>query len=239
MVINTIGLLLFASYHQVKSKLKQETTMAAKNTSARTNVAKATQSKNHFYDNLTSAMMELVEPYIAAVDAVPASREHASADTGHAKPSMGDRNLKFMLGTILSYADRQLNGPIRTKDGKTYDCAIEMMDKNERRLREIEEELETGVDSETKKPITAQASIRLYEEIENRMYYARRNEAWVAILQGIIGAMNTVHDEVYAETWKPNRTEAEATSVFAKADETERQRLNKEYLAKLKAMRAA
>jgi len=235
-----VRLVFFWFFSHLKRKLERNITMAKQTSSAPKNTVsvKPSNPNTHHYDKITAGLFDILDPYVSAVDSVPASRQTESADTGHAKKSTQDMSIRMFLGTVLSYANRQLKGPIKGKNGQTYASALELMRKNELQLDSIKKQFETGKDEEGR-TLTTQGEVRLYEELETRLYYHRRNEAWVNFLQEIIGSFNTVHDEICGESWKSQVTpEEEKASVYKQATDTERAAMREkalEALAKIKA----
>jgi hypothetical protein len=231
-MIKLLGLLAYWSIISLKPSRRNTEMASKKNTVDQ-------KFKNASYDNLTKALFEILDPYVTAVDEVPAGRDIPEGDTGHETKSSQDMSIRMLLGTTMSYAHRQLYGPIRGKNGQSYDSASVMYKKNCRALEEIEKQLSSGRD-EDNRPLSTQAIIRLTEDLEKRMHYHKRNTEWCTVLESILTAFGTVHAEITRTDWKPMTDQTlEAGSILKNATPAEAEELKKQALASLAKMRKA
>lgn len=194
----------------------------------------AKNTNQTFHDSLTHALMQSFKGVASALDHVPAGRDTPSADTGVEKPSTKDISLQIEIGQILSYYDRQINGPIITKTG-TYPCLKEMLLKNEKRIAEVRNALETGRDTDGQ-IITTTGELRLMEELEKQFNYLSINEAKLSHCTDMLNAYNTVWVSIFNRKWEPQKRPApEAQSVLKDMTADEAKTAKAEALARAAA----
>lgn len=175
------------------------------------------------WDNFATALQSGLDPVVQALDYTDELHASASADTGATKRSVTDMSIRVEFGTIMSFYDRQLNGPIITnkkdKNGniigtQEYPAAREMLQRSEEALGKIRADMD-----DPNLSITGQ--IRLQAEFEKQIYWFNVNEAKVTRYSDILSSMQAVYRSITNEDWAP-MPRSKAENQLSKLPEADR-----------------
>lgn len=179
------------------------------------------------WDPMTLAFMTSLEPVTRALNFKGDLRDTPEADTGADHPSTKDISLRVELGTMLSFYNRQLNGPIivpqknakgEVTGQREYDGIRKMHERTQENLGKLRDDL---LDPN----LSTTAQLRICEAIEKAEYWDRVNEAKVAHYENMLGALNTVYTQITNETWAAPKAQTKATTLDNLSDEEKKTRI--------------